>query len=49
MPQAAPYVAKRPCVSSTPSGDGARRRTDASGSTPSIEELADADMRSDLC
>ena len=47
--QAKPYVAKRPCVSSTPSGDGARQRTDASGSTPSIEEIPDADMPGSLC
>ena len=49
VPQAAPYVAKRPCVSSTPSGDGARQRTDASGSTPAIDELTEADMQTDLC
>ena len=43
VPQANQYTAKRPCASATPSGDGARQRTD----TPAIEDvtpLGDTDM-----
>ena len=47
--QAKPYVAKRPCVSGTPSGAGVRQRTDASGSTPAIDEITETDMQTDLC
>ena len=49
VPQANPYAAKRPCRDGTASGSPTRQRTEASGSTPFVEDVTGADLMSDLC
>ena len=50
VPQANLHAAKRPCRDGMASGSPTRQRTEASGSTPLVEDITDANRMNDsLC